>query len=119
PAGEPALPICNNPPVANNASVTTLEDHTVTVTMSGSDPDGNSLTFSILTPPAHGSLGPIYNATSTSAQVDYTPNADYNGGDAFTFQVNDGNGGTATGTVTITVTPVNDPPTFTAGTSPQ
>jgi hypothetical protein len=119
PADEPALPICNNPPVADNVTASTLEDHGVTVTMTGSDPDGNSLTFSILTQPANGTLGPIHDATSTSAQVDYTPNADYNGSDSFTFKVDDGSGGTAIGTATITITAVNDAPLFTAGTSPQ
>jgi hypothetical protein len=119
PAGEPVLPICNTPPTANPATASTLEDHSVTVTMSGSDPDAQPLTFTILTPPAHGSLGPVINPTPTSAQVVYTPNADYNGTDSFTFLVDDGNGGTATGTATITITAVNDAPSFNVGTSPQ
>src|SRR5207253_305561 len=40
--------------------------------------------------------------------------------DTFTYEVNDGHGGTATGTVTITVTAVDTPPTandFTAATN--
>src|SRR5205814_2321319 len=48
----------------------------------------------------------------------YTPFANYNGGDSFTFQVNDGHGGTSNGTATITVNPVNDPPTFNLGANP-
>ncbi|MCU1347583.1 MAG: hypothetical protein JWO56_613, partial [Acidobacteria bacterium] len=119
PATEPALQTCNTPPTANSQSVTTLEDNAVTITMTASDPDNQPLTFSIVTPPAHGSLGPIMNATATSAQVVYTPNANYNGNDSFTFMANDGNGGTATGIVSITVTPVNDAPSFNTGTSPQ
>jgi hypothetical protein len=42
--------------------------------------------------------------------VTYTPNANYFGADAFTYTVDDGNGGTAVGTVTVTVTSVNDAP---------
>jgi hypothetical protein len=112
------LPTCNTPPVANNTNATTLEDHAVTVTMTGSDADGNSLTFSIVTGPAHGSLSAIFNATPTSAQVTYTPDANYNGSDSFTFKADDGQGGTSTGTVSITITPVNDPPTFNLGANP-
>ncbi len=112
------LPTCNTPPVANNTNATTLEDHAVTVTMTASDADGDSLTFSIVTGPAHGSLSAIFNATPTSAQVTYTPDANYNGSDSFTFQADDGQGGTSTGTVSITITPVNDPPTFNLGANP-
>src|SRR5438045_3322383 len=86
--------------------------------MTASDADGDSLTFSIVTPPAHGTLSAIFNPTPTSAQVTYTPNANYNGGDSFTFQADDGKGGTSTGTVTITINPVNDPPTFNLGANP-
>jgi hypothetical protein len=118
PAGEPSLPVCNTPPVAANSSATTNEDNAVTITMTGSDADGDSLTFSIVTNPAHGTLSAIFNATPTSAQVTYTPNANYNGPDSFTFQVDDGKGGTSIGTVTITVNPVNDPPTFNLGANP-
>ncbi|HEX3110252.1 MAG TPA: cadherin-like domain-containing protein, partial [Thermoanaerobaculia bacterium] len=117
PAGE-TLPVCNRPPVANNGSATTNEDNSVTVTMTATDPDGDPITFTIVTPPAHGSLSAIFNPTPTSAQVTYSPNADYNGSDSFTFQADDGKGGTSIGTVTITINPVNDPPTFNLGANP-
>jgi len=115
PSGVPALVTCNTPPVANDATASTNEDTTVTITLSGTDADGDSLTFSIVSGPANGSLGPIIPTGPTTATVDYTPNADYNGGDSFVYQANDGNGGTDNATVTITVAPVNDPPTFLAG----
>jgi Big-like domain-containing protein/cadherin-like protein len=115
PAGVPPLITCNTPPVANDATASTNEDTTVTITLSGTDADGNSLTFTIVTPPAHGSLGPIVPTGPTSATVNYTPALNYNGPDSFVYRANDGNGGTDDATVTITVAPVNDPPTFLAG----
>ncbi|MDJ0784048.1 MAG: DUF2341 domain-containing protein, partial [Desulfosarcinaceae bacterium] len=42
----------------------------------------------------------------------YTPTADFNGIDTFTYKVNDGSTDSATRTVTITVDPVNDAPTI-------
>ena len=116
PSGEPPLQVCNRPPVANSQTVMTDEDTPVTITLTGSDPDGQPLTFTIVTPPAHGSLGPLTSPTATSVQVVYTPALDYNGPDAFTFQVDDGNGGTSTATVTLSVKPVNDAPEVDAAT---
>ena len=116
PSGEPPLQVCNRPPVANSQMVMTDEDTPVTITLTGSDPDGQPLTFTIVTPPAHGSLGPLTSPTATSVQVIYTPVLDYNGPDAFTFQVDDGNGGTSTATVTLSVKPVNDAPKVDAAT---
>src|SRR4030095_8040755 len=44
-------------------------------------------------------------------QAHYSPAADFNGSDSFTYVVSDGHGGTATGSVNITVNSVNDTPT--------
>ncbi|MGZ5431563.1 MAG: tandem-95 repeat protein [Thermoanaerobaculia bacterium] len=115
PAGAPPLVTCNTPPVANDASATTNEDTTVTITLSGSDVDGDSLTFSIVSGPSNGTLGAIVSTGPTTATVDYTPNLNFNGSDSFVFQANDGNGGTDNATATITVNAVNDPPSFLAG----
>jgi Bacterial Ig domain/Bacterial cadherin-like domain len=110
PDGEPPLPVCNLPPTADPQAVETDEDTLVTITLTGSDPNGDPLTFSIDTPPAHGTLGPLTSPTPTSVQVDYTPELDYTGSDSFVFEVDDGNGGTDTATVDITIDPVDDPP---------
>ena len=48
-----------------------------------------------------------------SAEVEYTPDPNYNGSDSFTFIADDGTGGTDTATVAITVTDVNDAPSGT------
>jgi hypothetical protein len=111
------LVTCNTPPVANSDTATTNEDNSVTIHLSGSDADGDTLTFSIVTPPAHGSLGAITPTGPTTADVVYSPNLNYNGTDSFVFQVNDGNGGTSNGTITITIVPVNDAPSFLIGPS--
>jgi hypothetical protein len=115
PIGVPALITCNTPPVANNAAATTNEDTTVTVTLSGSDADGDPLTFSIVSGPSNGSLGPIIPTGPNSATVDYTPNLNYNGSDSFVYRADDGNGGTDDANVSISITAVNDPPSFLVG----
>lgn len=94
----------NDPPVANNQSVSLAEDATKSITLTGSDVDGNALTFSIVVLPAHGTL------TGTAPNLTYTPALNYNGSDSFTFKVNDGTVDSNIATVSITVTPVNDPP---------
>ena len=69
----------NDAPTANAQSVTTDEDTAKTITLSGTDPDGNALTFSIVTGPSNGSLGSIGivgctgTPSSCSANVTYTP----------------------------------------------
>jgi hypothetical protein len=93
----------NDPPVADDQSLTTPEDTPLPLTLTGSDIDGDALTFTAAAP-AHGSL------SGSGASLTYTPAANFNGTDSFTFVVDDGHGGTDTGTVTITVLPVNDPP---------
>ena len=68
--------------------------------LAGTDPDGDPLTFTVTSPPAHGTfVGGVY-----------TPAPNYNGPDSIGFTVSDGRGGSDTGTIAITVTPVNDPP---------
>jgi len=75
----------NHPPVANNQPVTTNQNVSKVITMQAIDSDGDSLTYSIVDEPAHGSPLTI----SQQNQVTYTPNADYSGTDEFTFKAND------------------------------
>ena len=94
----------NDAPKANDQSVTAAEDAAKAVTLTATDVDGDALTYSVVTSPAHGSLsGPLPNLT-------YTPALNYNGPDSFTFKVNDGSLDSNIATVSITVNPVNDPP---------
>jgi hypothetical protein len=56
-----------NPPVANSAAASTDEDTSMTIGLSGSDQDQDSLTFLVISSPQHGSLGAIMSAGSTTA----------------------------------------------------
>ena len=71
-----------------------------------SDPDGDALTFSVLSGPKGLTIDP------SSGSVTWTPSADQTGNDSVTLQVDDGNGGTAKQTFTIDVQPEagNHPP---------
>ncbi|MHC4434994.1 MAG: Ig-like domain-containing protein, partial [Planctomycetota bacterium] len=46
----------NDPPIAASDHVTTSEDTATPISLRGVDPDGNRLTYSIVTEPLHGSL---------------------------------------------------------------
>jgi VCBS repeat-containing protein len=99
----------NDAPVASNASATTAEDTMLTGNVAATDVDGDALTYSVVSGPAHGTLNLHADGSYT-----YTPAADYNGSDSFTFKANDGSLNSNTGTVNLTVTAVNDAPTVTA-----
>ena len=66
-----------------------MEDTAVEITLAGLDPDGDTLTFAIVSGPATGSLGAITPLTATSAKVTYTPAANQSGAVPFTFRVTD------------------------------
>ena len=93
----------NDTPAATGRSVSTDEDTPVDVTLAGSDPDGDAITYSVLDAPAHGTL------SGTGKDLTYTPEAGYAGPDTFTFTVSDGHVTSAPATVTITVTPAPVP----------
>ncbi|MEZ5471957.1 MAG: Ig-like domain-containing protein [Marinicella sp.] len=95
----------NDPPTANSQSVNTTEDTAVGITLTGSDPDGDGLTFAVVTGPSNGVL------SGTAPNLTYTPNGNFNGSDSFTFTVNDGTVDSSAATVSINVAPANDPPT--------
>ena len=96
----------NDAPVANAQSQSVAEETPLTVTLTGSDPDGDVLAYTIVNQPGHGTLAP----GSASNIFIYTPVQNYNGSDSFTFKVSDGAVTSSAATVQLTVTPVNDAP---------
>ncbi|MFM7095780.1 MAG: Ig-like domain-containing protein, partial [Gemmataceae bacterium] len=66
---------------------------------------GDPLTSILVSGPSHGLLS--FNADGSFS---YTPNANYNGPDSFTYKANDGSLDSAPILVSLTITPVNDPP---------
>jgi len=102
-----APPAENQDPIANAQNVMTPGNVPLPITLSGSDPDDDSLTFSITVPPTNGTLGAIMPLGPETAAVTYTPDTGYDGPDSFTFQADDGEGGAATAVVSITVKPVD------------
>ena len=90
----------NQPPVANSQTLSVAQDTALKITLTGSDPEGASLTYTLLSQPAHGTLNP---QPLTLNQYIYTPATDYNGPDSFTFKVNDGRLDSAPATVVIDV----------------
>jgi VCBS repeat-containing protein len=105
----------NLPPTAAADGYSTDEDGTLTVNSANGvlknddDPDNGpqGLQARNFSTPAHGSVNGNGNGSFT-----YTPDADFNGTDSFTYEAFDG-AASAQATVTITVTPVNDAPSFT------
>ncbi|HWS89856.1 MAG TPA: Ig-like domain-containing protein [Pyrinomonadaceae bacterium] len=97
----------NTPPVANGVALSTAEDAARAFTLSASDAEGDALTYTVVSAPAHGTL------TGALPALVYTPALNYNGPDSFTFKVNDGEADSNVATVSLNVTPVNDAPVAT------
>ncbi|HPO12378.1 MAG TPA: Ig-like domain-containing protein [Candidatus Hydrogenedentes bacterium] len=104
----------NDPPIVTDDTLTTEEDTpgTVLVLTNDSDVDGDLLPDTVLITvlPEHGSTTVV----AETGAVIYTPALNYNGTDAFTYQVTD-NGSplpaqTTAGTVTVTILAINDAP---------
>ncbi|WP_336790231.1 Ig-like domain-containing protein [Paenibacillus sp. MMO-177] len=96
----------NEAPVAQNGTLQTEEDKPLNGSVHATDGDGDTLHYSVVSQPAHGQL-----TLNTDGTFTYTPDANYNGPDSFTFKANDGSADSNTASVNIAVTPVNDAPT--------
>ena len=88
----------NQDPVADAQIVTTAQDVPLALTLTATDPDGDSLAYAIVAQPSQGGQ-----LSGTPPNVTYTPAPGFNGIETFTFKVNDGTVDSNVATVTITV----------------
>lgn len=103
----------NDPPTCSGVAASINEDVAGNITLLGADIDGDALTYSIVTGPAHGTV------TLSGNVVTYQGNANYNGSDSFTYKVTDPSGSSSSGcTASVTVLPVNDAPNVVIEVSP-
>ena len=104
----------NDAPRLGDDTAETLEDQPVTVDVLANDTDVDGLpvpgTVQVMVPPANGATA----VDPATGAITYTPSPNYNGADAFTYQVTD-NGLprpelSSSATVEISITAVNDAP---------
>src|SRR5207302_2925329 len=96
-------------PTANPQTVFTSGSAPLTITLTGSNPDGGALTFSIASGPHTGTLSSPVPASPSSANVTYTPAA-ANVPDSFAFRVTNPAGASGDAIVTINPTAGDTPP---------
>jgi VCBS repeat-containing protein len=114
--GPPTTCAANNPPTGIADAYATNEDTPLTVSAPGvlgndSDVDGNTLTAILNTNPSNGAV-----TLNSNGSFTYTPVANFNGFDSFTYLAYDGAAQSAPISVTITVNAVNDAPVANADT---
>ena len=111
------LNVQNTAPVISDikpAAVTLSENGNPTpfaLTLHASDADGDTLSWSVSTPAAHGTA--TASGTGSSLAISYAPAANSYGSDSFVVTVSDGHGGSDTIPVNVTVQHVNQLPVFT------
>jgi hypothetical protein len=94
----------NRPPIADSKTVETNEDTSLSIKLTGSDPDNDPLIYVIVEQPKNGTLA------GNVPDLIYTPKSEFYGTDSFTFLVNDGFVNSVPATVSINIISVNDPP---------
>jgi hypothetical protein len=95
-------------PMAEADSYNTAEDTSLSVAAPGvlGNDMGEGLTAMLMSGPAHGTL-----SLDDDGSFTYTPAANYNGPDSFSYMAHEGDMESNVATVSLTVTPVNDAPT--------
>jgi VCBS repeat-containing protein len=93
---------------STDGAIVVAEDSSISINVLANDTDpdlpNDHLAITGLGDPAHGSV------SVANGEVVYTPDANYNGADSFTYTVTDDYGATDTATVYLNVAPVNDRP---------
>jgi hypothetical protein len=95
----------NGPPTANALALTATEDQPVSGQLTGRDPEGEPLSFEVVSA-QHGTVA----ALSSDGAFVFEPVPDFFGKASFVFSAIDHRGQRAKATVTILVENVNDPP---------
>ncbi len=98
----------NDAPTAQPQSVTLDKNTAVQITLSGTDLEGDTLTYNVVSAPTHGNL------LGTGAVRTYVPTTDYLGTDSFTFTANDGQATSAPVSISLNVQLLTGP-TITRG----
>lgn len=95
----------NHLPIATEQTLAVNDNSTLSIKLAATDANPeDTLTYTIVTPPAHGTL------SGTMPNLIYTPNNPYEGLDTFTFKAHDGTVHSAAATVSINVTHINYAP---------
>ncbi|MCW3796695.1 cadherin-like domain-containing protein [Sphingomonas sp. BN140010] len=97
--------VANAAPVASASANAGNEDAVISGSVAATDPNGDVLSYALVSGPQHGTL--TFNPDGTYS---YAPDADFNGTDAFSFKAGDGALDSAPATVSLTVNPLNDAP---------
>jgi hypothetical protein len=93
----------NAPPTAPGTSLTIAANTPGSIVLPMGDPDGDPVSVVSFTQGGHGTV------TVDGDSATYTPATNFTGGDAFSYTVGDGRGGSSTGMVTVTVNDVTAP----------
>jgi ELWxxDGT repeat protein len=87
----------NSGPTARNSQATAVQEISLPIALDAADFDNDPLTYTVVSPPQHGTL------SGTAPNLVYSPAAQYTGPDSFTFRANDGKEDSNLATVAITV----------------
>lgn len=101
----------NDAPTVSAGSFTVTENAILYGNLVGSDTEGSTLTYSIVSSPASGTVSIIPGTNAFTYDVSsFEPPTQSNVSDSFTFRVNDGAANSGSATISITITSVNDAP---------
>ncbi len=101
--------LINDDPVALDDNISTDEDMAVSGNILSNDSDADGDTLSVA-PITLGTINGGLVVLQANGDFTYTPAADFNGLDSFSYTALDGNGGSDLATVNITVNAINDDP---------
>tara|TARA_B100000575_G_scaffold159017_1_gene127048 strand:- start:130 stop:2184 length:2055 start_codon:yes stop_codon:yes gene_type:complete len=94
----------DKPPTVDDITIITKEDVPATFTMTGNDPEGKAITFTVSKNPEHGTV------TTSGAAGTYTPKLNFNGVDSLEYTASDGKLISSIGKINVVIDPVDDNP---------